>query len=397
MPRIRSIKPEFFKSFSIAALSRDARLHFIGLWTYVDDEGRGYSDPRLLKAELWALDDDMTTTTIEALTGELITSGHLTAYTADNRNCIQVNNWDHQKIDRARPSKIPPPVLDDTSHDVVSRPRRVLDDTSHDVVSRPRRVLDDTSHDVVSRPRRVLDEASSPDLGIKDLGIKDLGIKTLVGFSANQPVDQPDGRTHSSAHADISNNNQVTARNPFERATPPPEPEEPKPRPKALVKAPKPPAKVDLEPIATLVWNTWRPSRRHDRAKVTKRISVAITAGADPQTIQDAAEQWARYYTATETPDELVPHLLTWLNQSRWETPTPAPAPRPKSKSLDALHRVRDAISQLEPRPGNPVTTRPTAINATSAVSPHRSTTATFDPDTDLEELTVADFQGEAW
>jgi hypothetical protein len=34
MARIRSIKPEFFTSISIADLSRDARLMFIGMWTH---------------------------------------------------------------------------------------------------------------------------------------------------------------------------------------------------------------------------------------------------------------------------------------------------------------------------------------------------------------------------
>ena len=39
--RIRSIKPEFWTSDDITALAVDDRLLFIGLWSYVDDNGVG--------------------------------------------------------------------------------------------------------------------------------------------------------------------------------------------------------------------------------------------------------------------------------------------------------------------------------------------------------------------
>lgn len=39
--RIRNIKPEFWRSQDITALDKSARLTFIGLWNYVDDNGVG--------------------------------------------------------------------------------------------------------------------------------------------------------------------------------------------------------------------------------------------------------------------------------------------------------------------------------------------------------------------
>ena len=57
MARIRSIKPEFFTSLTIADLTVEQRLTFIGLWTHVDDEGRCVDDSRLIKAAIWPLDD----------------------------------------------------------------------------------------------------------------------------------------------------------------------------------------------------------------------------------------------------------------------------------------------------------------------------------------------------
>ena len=37
--KIRTIKPDFFRSDDIAALTPTARLLFIGLWCYADDNG----------------------------------------------------------------------------------------------------------------------------------------------------------------------------------------------------------------------------------------------------------------------------------------------------------------------------------------------------------------------
>jgi hypothetical protein len=58
MSRIRTIKPAFFRSLNVGGLPKATRLTYVGLWTYADDAGRGVDDPRLIKAELWPLDDD---------------------------------------------------------------------------------------------------------------------------------------------------------------------------------------------------------------------------------------------------------------------------------------------------------------------------------------------------
>ncbi len=102
MARIRSIKPEFFTSLSIADLSVPARLHFIGLWTHVDDDGRALDDARLLKAAIWPLDDSMTNVKVAKLQDELEAHGRIIRYEADGRRCIQIVGWHHQKINRKR-------------------------------------------------------------------------------------------------------------------------------------------------------------------------------------------------------------------------------------------------------------------------------------------------------
>lgn len=54
--RIRSIKPEYWRSRSISCLSLEDRLLFIGLWSYVDDNGVGLDRLSTITADLFADD-----------------------------------------------------------------------------------------------------------------------------------------------------------------------------------------------------------------------------------------------------------------------------------------------------------------------------------------------------
>ena len=109
MPRIRSIKPAFFTSVTIAALALPARLTFVGLWTHVDDEGRCLYDPRLLKAALWPLDDAVSAAAVDDMVLELERHGLVLTYNVDGRNYLQVINFgEHQRISKPQKSKLPP-------------------------------------------------------------------------------------------------------------------------------------------------------------------------------------------------------------------------------------------------------------------------------------------------
>jgi len=109
MARIRTIKPEFFTSLTIADLPEvETRLTFIGLWTHVDDEGRCVDDARLVKAAIWPL-DDRTSHDVELDLKWLSESSLITRYKVGERSFIQVTNWrEHQKINRPTRSKFPP-------------------------------------------------------------------------------------------------------------------------------------------------------------------------------------------------------------------------------------------------------------------------------------------------
>ncbi|MFE9432391.1 hypothetical protein ACFYNA_15535 [Streptomyces sp. NPDC006640] len=109
MPRIRSIKPDFFTSLTVADLSYEQRLTFIGLWTHVDDEGRCVDDARLIKAAIWPL-DDRTAADIEGDLGGLSESSLIIRYTLNRKRYLAVRGWaEHQKINRPTASKLPAP------------------------------------------------------------------------------------------------------------------------------------------------------------------------------------------------------------------------------------------------------------------------------------------------
>jgi hypothetical protein len=109
MARIRTIKPEFFTSLTIADLTPEQRLTFVGLWTHVDDEGRCVDDPRLIKAAVWPL-DDRTAADVEVDLKALSESSLITRYTLNRKRYIAVTNWrEHQRINRPTKSKLPAP------------------------------------------------------------------------------------------------------------------------------------------------------------------------------------------------------------------------------------------------------------------------------------------------
>lgn len=106
MARIRTIKPEFWTSEQIVECSTNARLLFIGLWNFSDDAGRHPASCKRLQMEVFP-GDDFTTSDISKMVDELATAGLIVEYEAQGIAVWQVTGWEHQKIDRPRPSKLP--------------------------------------------------------------------------------------------------------------------------------------------------------------------------------------------------------------------------------------------------------------------------------------------------
>jgi len=120
--RIRSIKPEFWRSEDVAALSWEARLIFIGMWSYVDDNGVGRDSAKAITADLFGVEDDSrdpreTLATVSRGLQALCDRGLLVRYKARaddrDRELIFVTGWDrHQRVDRPNKPRYPrPPAM----------------------------------------------------------------------------------------------------------------------------------------------------------------------------------------------------------------------------------------------------------------------------------------------
>jgi len=126
--RIRTIKPEFWSSETIAPLSDRAKLLAIGLLNFSDDEGYFWANPVLIRASVFPFDDS--STMIRGLIDELSRGGYVRVgkRTDDGRTVGHVVNFKiHQRIDRPKPSIIKQNTKFD---DVSTIDRRVIADES---------------------------------------------------------------------------------------------------------------------------------------------------------------------------------------------------------------------------------------------------------------------------
>ncbi len=109
MARIRSVKPEMRRSLTVCAWPYPVRWTFVGLPGYMDDAGRGIDDVRLVKAELYPIDDDMTTRKLEEHLARIEREGPLCRYEVGGVRYLHITSWrEHQRVNRPTPSRIPP-------------------------------------------------------------------------------------------------------------------------------------------------------------------------------------------------------------------------------------------------------------------------------------------------
>jgi len=116
--RIRSVHPDICQSEAMAAISASGERTFVRLWTHCDDDGRCVDNPRLIKAALYPLHEDVTATTLETDLLELTDAGLIVRYAVDGKRYLVIRSWaEYQHPQRPRASKYPPPqcILPDTS------------------------------------------------------------------------------------------------------------------------------------------------------------------------------------------------------------------------------------------------------------------------------------------
>lgn len=105
MARIRTIKPEFFTSEDIVALSPLARLLYVACWCEADREGRMEWRPGTMKLRYFPGD----ACDIHALAGELIERGLIVLYEIEDRQLAEIPSFGRHQVvnNRETGSRIP--------------------------------------------------------------------------------------------------------------------------------------------------------------------------------------------------------------------------------------------------------------------------------------------------
>lgn len=107
MSRIRTTKPDFWSDESVVECSRDARLLFIGMWNFCDDDGRIEDSPKQIRMRVLPGDEDITSAMVDGWLQQLADKDLICRYRVGDKRVIQVLGWaDHQKISHPKPGKL---------------------------------------------------------------------------------------------------------------------------------------------------------------------------------------------------------------------------------------------------------------------------------------------------
>jgi len=105
MPRKRMIDPEYWSDEEIGKWSFQARLFYIGLWNFADDEGRFKAHPSLLKAQIFPYDRK-----IDLIKLKKEVSTKIQWYEVNSNQYGFIRNFlKYQRIDKPSESKLPKP------------------------------------------------------------------------------------------------------------------------------------------------------------------------------------------------------------------------------------------------------------------------------------------------
>ena len=128
MPRIRSIKPEFFKHWELYKAEKESglpiRLAYEGLWTVADKEGRFRYVPQQLKLDVLPYDE----VDFEKVFAVLVHNGWVISYQVDGKQYACIPTFkDHQRItgsEATSESKIPAPPEPTNHSTTLETPRK---------------------------------------------------------------------------------------------------------------------------------------------------------------------------------------------------------------------------------------------------------------------------------
>ena len=109
MPRIRTLKPEHRQHRKVGPLDHLTYRLWVGMILEADDEGRLVCDARQLAALIFAYHQDISRELVESSLKILQDHGLVRLYAQNGTRYADFPSWkDHQRIDHATPSKLPP-------------------------------------------------------------------------------------------------------------------------------------------------------------------------------------------------------------------------------------------------------------------------------------------------
>jgi hypothetical protein len=259
MPRIRSVKPDFWQKEDLSLVPRDARLLYIGLWNLADEHGRLRGNPSFIKGQLFPYDDDLGVKEIEVLLEDLAELGKLHRYQVVGFPYLFLPKLaKHQRLEPEKvPSKLPGQAAADRS-----------DESAHEA--------NEAERGAASSARG----AASSELGEEDHAL-------LYGTGTReQEEDLPSS-------------------------------DEPM---KALVDLPgaKPAYKPgsDDDPYWRRFWEAY--PRKAGKQNARLRWAQAVKK-AHPDLIIERAERYAEQQARDRTPQNKIKMAEGWLNGQRWE------------------------------------------------------------------------------
>lgn len=109
MARIRSVSPGLRTSETAAQWDREARYAWVLLWGYLDDYGRGIDNAKVIAADCFPLDDDVSPQMMKGWLDLYETAGSTCRYEFEGKKYLHVLNWsDHQKPQHPSKARIVP-------------------------------------------------------------------------------------------------------------------------------------------------------------------------------------------------------------------------------------------------------------------------------------------------
>lgn len=125
MPRIRTLKPDFFRSPDTAKVGFATRIFYQALWCWADDFGIGETNINGLLGFAFPDEDEFTAQDVRRFCAECAQHYGVTFYTVRGRHFYYVPTWEkHQKLERrSERRKNPPPDDPDAVPDQRFPPR----------------------------------------------------------------------------------------------------------------------------------------------------------------------------------------------------------------------------------------------------------------------------------